>query len=901
MKKLLQKSIVSAVLLNLLVLNFVSAQSPLPANPIPNAPTQTPGATNPNTSQAIADKAAYLAAQQSRAACITFRNLVYNVSGGQAKAVWFQQTTTSGRGPQTTQLCAIVPANFADTNGIDGNPQGRPTIYQQLEQQILNGNGLTLSAWTEAQNQYNKTQGEANGVSKVVGWILDAVLSVIATALAVVAAIAGKIFSYSVYQVTNVTSMPTIVDVGWGIIRDICNVLFILILIVIALSTILRFKEYDEYGHLLSKLIVAALLVNFSKVIAVTIINFVNLIATMFYANGMGMDIFKTLMQIADPAGDFKAIAEGGWMAAVTLGIGKVLYMIIATGVFLILAGLFVIRLVGLYVLVIFSPLAYVLNILPATEHYAEEWWHWFVKYLIWAPVALFMIRLNIVVVKNNFASWFDAGPNGGAINDSAFIYFILCAFLAAAFFVAEEAGMVGSKYIVGAVEKGLHTGYEATDRWLARGANRTGDGGIARTRRGLSYLSLGAWKQGFQQRAHQQEHESYLVAAGRRQDVLNKALGGHKTDFGLKAEQQLVSDERKQILTKGNTELIAGMQDALHSKEGEKAFAYAQTLFENYDGNEALSRLGYGTDHEGFQKFIDENFVPIMGQKRAYRLGYDLSRTAEEANHWNYARAYRGNVEKDGSVSYVKNEDAAGEVLSEIAKMNPQQADRTLNRLGRGFMEVDTAEAPVVEEVDGEIRFKRDASGKIVTQTGRVNLGLADWGVRNRQTIDPKAAGDTFNLNTASNYMFNDSTGTLDDNKALWLTLANRFSRMSTNQVKQARTLVSSSGMKASRDSSGNVIRYQATDAEVISGQRKSGQVKYEVQTEDEIKSRVFNSGQAYNFYKSKKINSSDLADFKELRSKIIEYADKVKDKDPEAKRIIDELNSIQDKKDKK
>jgi len=57
------------------------------------------------------------------------------------------------------------------------------------------------------------------------------------------------------------------VQTGWSVVRDICNMFFVLILLVIAFGTILRLQNY-RMNRLLGKLIIMIVLVNFSKMIA---------------------------------------------------------------------------------------------------------------------------------------------------------------------------------------------------------------------------------------------------------------------------------------------------------------------------------------------------------------------------------------------------------------------------------------------------------------------------------------------------------------------------------------------------------------------------------------------------------------------------------------------------------
>jgi hypothetical protein len=381
------------------------------------------------------------------------------VSANKYRAVWGKKIVTVGTDTVVTDSCDVTPGDWkVGTDGISGSLDNIPLDVNVFTRSIYNGTGVSERGLADAAIQLQKEQDNAGPISQVIGNVLNAILSAVAALLGVVMSLAGAIFNYAVYPVLNITEMPRIVDIGWGIIRDICNMFFILILIVIALAAILRIESYD-YRHLLGELILMAILVNFSKVIAVTIINFVNLIAAMFYADGLGIHILKSMLTIANPINDMNAIQQGGWSGGLVMGLSKIIFMFVGTVVFLALAGLFIVRLIGLYVLVIFSPLAYVLDILPGTKHFAHEWWQWFVKYLIWAPVALFMIRLTITVVKDR--STFIISPG----SDSAFFYFILCALLGAAFIVAEEAGMVGSKAIVGAAEKAAHFASEYTLR----------------------------------------------------------------------------------------------------------------------------------------------------------------------------------------------------------------------------------------------------------------------------------------------------------------------------------------------------------------------------------------------------------------------------------------------------
>jgi hypothetical protein len=72
------------------------------------------------------------------------------------------------------------------------------------------------------------------------------------------------------------------VRAGWSISRDVANMFFIFIVLWMALATIFQFESYSA-KRLLPKLIIVALLVNFSLPIGLFVINTTNAIAKVFY------------------------------------------------------------------------------------------------------------------------------------------------------------------------------------------------------------------------------------------------------------------------------------------------------------------------------------------------------------------------------------------------------------------------------------------------------------------------------------------------------------------------------------------------------------------------------------------------------------------------------------------
>ncbi|HTL39441.1 MAG TPA: hypothetical protein VL306_01375, partial [Methylomirabilota bacterium] len=368
--KYLSKIVGIIFLAHLLLANFAFAQT---------APATQTSNTNPDI---VFDKAKLDAAQNDPQKCLDFSNQFLTATSGFFRTVYVEYLVAQRLGTYST-ACKIMPGNTQVTQGgpnslliynsTDPQPPGSKIIQTNIEE----GKGLQTSDLQAAFNQDHDDAVSASGPSKVVGTILKFLLDIIANFLGWLTSFALGILAYATNQAVSVTTMPLFVDVGWSIVRDFANMFFILIMIVIGIASILRIETYN-YKHLLVKVILMALLVNFSKVIAVAIYNAFNLLLAVFALDGSLKDTFGWIYKFINQ--DFWTIPNG-WMAGVTQGLTKIAFLLVTCAVSIALALLMIVRQVGIYVLVILSPLAYVLNILHITEHEASQWWSYFIKY----------------------------------------------------------------------------------------------------------------------------------------------------------------------------------------------------------------------------------------------------------------------------------------------------------------------------------------------------------------------------------------------------------------------------------------------------------------------------------------------------------------------------------------
>ncbi len=189
--------------------------------------------------------------------------------------------------------------------------------------------------------------------------------------------------------------------VAWNVMRTIANIAFVIAFLIIIYSQLTNLGV-SNYGlkRLIPRLIIAAVLVNLSFVIAALAIDISNIagysIQDIF--NGIRKSVFHLT---DDNISGFNTNAWGSVTAAILAGGGLVggVYYMATGGLYLLiplLLGLgftilFVVIILAarqaiILILVIISPLAFVANLLPNTEKWFDKWKDIFMTMLIFFP-----------------------------------------------------------------------------------------------------------------------------------------------------------------------------------------------------------------------------------------------------------------------------------------------------------------------------------------------------------------------------------------------------------------------------------------------------------------------------------------------------------------------------------
>ncbi len=219
------------------------------------------------------------------------------------------------------------------------------------------------------------------------------------------------------------------VSEGWRILRDLVNMFFVLGMLFIAFATVLKIEKYS-WNKLLGKLLMMAVLVNFSKTICGLIIDFFQVLL-MTFANaykditagnifsGLGMvDWFKVQSQAV--AGNVSAGVQLGMIASAFLGL---ILAIVSMIVIFIFCVILIVRIVGLWVLVTFSPLAFFAYTFEGTKGLgtiSSTWWKEFLEYCMVGPFVGFILWISVATLPkldvNQMipGSWYDTSKREG-------------------------------------------------------------------------------------------------------------------------------------------------------------------------------------------------------------------------------------------------------------------------------------------------------------------------------------------------------------------------------------------------------------------------------------------------------------------------------------------------------
>jgi len=262
----------------------------------------------------------------------------------------------------------------------------------------------------------------------VVGWIAFSINYILATVAGVLIALItyfiGVLLTLNT-QIVNAFAVQT----GFSITLSVANLGFILGIIVIAIATIIRSQSYGM-KQILWKLVVAAVLVNFSLVICGPIIGFADQLTSYFMTavpgGGGGVTGFfnfasalagafspqRALLGLSANGNDLSGNIAG---TSVNAGSGSslaniltplvsigfvVAFLIVITITLAVFLFQLVVRYITLGILLILMPIVWLAWVFPQFSSHWSKWWSEFLRWTFFAPTVMFFLWLAIITAS---------------------------------------------------------------------------------------------------------------------------------------------------------------------------------------------------------------------------------------------------------------------------------------------------------------------------------------------------------------------------------------------------------------------------------------------------------------------------------------------------------------------
>ncbi len=240
-----------------------------------------------------------------------------------------------------------------------------------------------------------------------------------------------------------------ILDIGWKLTRDLANIGFVVVLIIIGLATALRIKEY-QWQKTLPRLIIIILLINFTPVIAGVVVDTSNIIMNYFLKGAVSWDTIDQWSDNWTELKSFKSLVTSFEFLgnAIVLAV----FSFTAAAILFVYSALFVMRYVVIWILVILSPLAFFAYILPTTRQYFTMWWKQFIQWCFIGVIAGFFLYLSHQIlsgVSKLEISLSHKTIHAGGVIDTILPYFIVVVFLYLSFFVGLKTSAWGAGTII--------------------------------------------------------------------------------------------------------------------------------------------------------------------------------------------------------------------------------------------------------------------------------------------------------------------------------------------------------------------------------------------------------------------------------------------------------------------
>lgn len=441
-----------------------------------------------------------------------------------------------------------------------------------------------------------------------------------------------------------------VLELGWGATRDLVNIGFVIVLIIIGLATALRIKEY-QWQKTLPRLIAIILLVNFTPVIIGAIVDASNIVMNELLGREQEWGLFVVIAERDIGIGTLKiatAIVKPSMLAELFV---LWMYCYTTAAILFLYSALFILRYVAIWILVILSPLAFFAYILPGTRQYFRMWWRQLLNWCFIGVVAGFFLWLSNILLTGTAGKTIipikgGVSPErveGGGFFNIVLPYLIVVVFLYIGFFFGFKTSAYGAGAVVSWAQKKGRAGIAGVKRWTGRKARRV--------------VPRAVGEEKFRKLAEKLATARGPLGLGRLVRPLGRGMlrlpeaeireaDTAEADAKNKSVARNISELRKEILLPGMGSRggrLAGMAAAGQAKDAEKILS-AKEIAKTITGLVKLGRKGKEKAEKiaaGFSSYL------IKAGFKPKDLGFEFDRTTpegreEERKYEEHAREHR-------------------------------------------------------------------------------------------------------------------------------------------------------------------------------------------------------------------------------------------------------------------
>ncbi len=319
-----------------------------------------------------------------------------------------------------------------------------------------------------------------------------------------VVGLAGGLFNLSlevlVFQFATYFGNSAGMLLGWSMLRDVGNILLVFGFVSIGVETILNVGHYSV-GKTLPRLVIFAVLLNFSLFVTEAIIDTTNAVAVAvhqqayakecanqpsgcFVEKGIAAQVLAvsgigSLPDAWSRAGEVFSIGSGDKLQRIIAYVLSTIFMVTTAAVLFFGAFLILSRAITLAFLMITSPIGFAGMAIPALNKVAKDWWKALINNALFAPAFVLLMFVSLQVasgVRYSLAGGKEVPSIVDALVVSVqtldfgglLVFLLVIGFMFGALLAAKQFGVMGAETMTKMA--GAAIGYGTAGLWARTG-----------------------------------------------------------------------------------------------------------------------------------------------------------------------------------------------------------------------------------------------------------------------------------------------------------------------------------------------------------------------------------------------------------------------------------------------